>query len=138
MYLTLYLTLYPYLFSSCTCRFKFIVFLVLTKVWMILISCEKKKIALYNFGIQHTVKQYTVCPRSLDPFYIVTYYTKWVKTSRTHISHMSPGCSVGRPGYFASPLKTFSLPTIYHLRYKQIIDNRPGELKVTRKFFFKP
>ena len=26
----------------------------------------------------------TVCPRSLDPLYIVTYYIKWVKTSWTY------------------------------------------------------
>ena len=26
----------------------------------------------------------TVCPRSSDPFYIVTYYIKWVTTSWTH------------------------------------------------------
>ena len=27
-------------------------------------------------------QNYTVCPRSSDPFYIVTYYIKWVTTSR--------------------------------------------------------
>ena len=26
----------------------------------------------------------TVCPRSSDPFYIVTYYIKWVTTSWTY------------------------------------------------------
>ena len=26
---------------------------------------------------------YTVCPRSNDPFYIVSYYIKWVTTSWT-------------------------------------------------------
>ena len=26
----------------------------------------------------------TVCPGSSDPFYIVTYYIKWVTTSTTH------------------------------------------------------
>ena len=26
---------------------------------------------------------YTVCPRSSDPFYIVSYYIKWGTTSRT-------------------------------------------------------
>ena len=26
---------------------------------------------------------HTVCPRSSDPFYIVTYYIKWVTTSWT-------------------------------------------------------
>ena len=28
----------------------------------------------------------TVCPRSSDPFYIVSYYKKWVTTSWTHSS----------------------------------------------------
>ena len=28
----------------------------------------------------------TVCPRSSDPLYVVTYYIKWVNTSWTHIS----------------------------------------------------
>ena len=29
-------------------------------------------------------KEVTVCPRSSDPFYIVTYYKKWVTNSWTH------------------------------------------------------
>ena len=28
---------------------------------------------------------FNVCPKSLDPFYIVTYYIKWVKTSWTYL-----------------------------------------------------
>ena len=28
--------------------------------------------------------QYTVCPRSNDPFYIASLYIKWVTTSRTY------------------------------------------------------
>ena len=27
---------------------------------------------------------YTVCPKSSDPFYIVSYYIKWVTTSGTY------------------------------------------------------
>ena len=27
---------------------------------------------------------YTVCPRSGDPFYVVSYYIKWLNTSWTH------------------------------------------------------
>ena len=27
---------------------------------------------------------YTVCPRSSDPFYVVTYYINWVTTSWTY------------------------------------------------------
>ena len=30
------------------------------------------------------VKKYTVCPKSSVPFYIVTYYIKWVTTSWTY------------------------------------------------------
>ena len=29
----------------------------------------------------HTIIRHTVCPGSSDPFYIVTYYIKWVTTS---------------------------------------------------------
>ena len=40
-----------------------------------------------NIGPAASMKQgskvYTVCPRSSDPFYIVTYYIKWVTTSWT-------------------------------------------------------
>ena len=30
------------------------------------------------------MNMYTVCPRSSDPYYIVSYYTKWVTTSWTY------------------------------------------------------
>ena len=30
----------------------------------------------------------TVCPRSSDPFYIVSYYIKWVTTSWHTVSHV--------------------------------------------------
>ena len=43
----------------------------------------------------------TVCPKSLDPFYIVKYSIKWVKTSGTYIHHLQfknikrcNGCSI--------------------------------------------
>ena len=44
---------------------------------------------------------YTVCPRSSDPFYIVTYHIKWVTTSwiysTTFISiNKFGGCKGGR------------------------------------------
>ena len=29
---------------------------------------------------------YTICQRSSDPFYLVSYYIKWVTTSWTHSS----------------------------------------------------
>ena len=34
----------------------------------------------YSQELQNT----TICPRSSDPFYIVTYNKKWVTTSWTH------------------------------------------------------
>ena len=42
--------------------------------------------AVHLQGVQHchpAQTQGTACPRSLDPNYLVTYYIKWVKTSRT-------------------------------------------------------
>ena len=40
---------------------------------------------LYYLGCCiHMWYTYTVCPRSLDPFYIVTYYVKWDETSWTY------------------------------------------------------
>ena len=35
----------------------------------------------------HTNIDGTVCPGSSDPFYIVTYYIKWVTISWTHSSY---------------------------------------------------
>ena len=57
-------------------------------------SKQKSKQKAMNFlrqkGIKIAKKRYngefcilTVCPRSSDPFYIVTYYIKWVTTSWT-------------------------------------------------------
>ena len=31
---------------------------------------------------------YTVCPRSSDPYYMVSYYTKWVTISWTYCSNL--------------------------------------------------
>ena len=41
---------------------------------------------LYLFFEQYILlcRYYTMCPRSSDPFYIVSYYIKWVITSWTH------------------------------------------------------
>ena len=36
------------------------------------------------FTDHRTDGSYTVCPGSSDPFYIVTYYIKWVTTSWTY------------------------------------------------------
>ena len=36
-----------------------------------------------NISPDFDVNTYTICPRSSNPFYIVTYYIKWVTTSWT-------------------------------------------------------
>ena len=42
------------------------------------------KIRIFTSTKTKVVKvQSTLCPRSLDPFYIVSYYIKWVTTSWT-------------------------------------------------------
>ena len=33
---------------------------------------------------KNLIVNYTVSPRSSDPFYVVSYYIKWVTTSWTH------------------------------------------------------
>ena len=52
----------------------------------------------YFLDIQYIL--YTVCPRSNDPFYVETYYIKWVTTSWTYSTkldvpseHMDPSVS---------------------------------------------
>ena len=52
----------------------------------------------FRFQIQHSLRQFsksrchnknlthTVCPRSSDPIYILSYYTKWVTTFWTNSS----------------------------------------------------
>ena len=42
----------------------------------------KKKMLFLNLNTILT--PYTICPRSSDSFYIVSYYIKWVTTSWTH------------------------------------------------------
>ena len=44
-------------------------------------SCEVNVVTVCLWLYSYTC--YTVCPSSLDPIYIVTYYTNWVKTSWT-------------------------------------------------------
>ena len=34
-----------------------------------------------------SIRKSTICPRSLDPFNIVSYYVKWAKTSWTYSVH---------------------------------------------------
>ena len=45
------------------------------------VSCESR--GPFSIGGK-LLDHHTVCPRSSDPFYIVTNYIKWVTTSWTH------------------------------------------------------
>ena len=42
-------------------------------------------------GAKFLYEWYTVCPRSSDLFYILTYYLKWVPTSWTHSTNIIIG-----------------------------------------------
>ena len=48
---------------------------------------------------------YTVCPRSSGPFYVVTYYIKWVTTSWTHSTLLYYNSK--KPGYVRGKKKSF-------------------------------
>ena len=39
----------------------------------------------------YSINMYTICPRSSDPFYIVSYYIKWVTTSWTYSIYLTEG-----------------------------------------------
>ena len=46
----------------------------------------------YLSSIQIRIHMFTVCPRSLDPFYEVTYYIKWFETAWTYgVKHIPAG-----------------------------------------------
>ena len=49
---------------------------------MTMYSCISYKLQKDMYNVSYT----TLCPRSLDPLYIVICYVKWVKTSWTHSS----------------------------------------------------
>ena len=80
-------------------RFYFLHFFVLTRIIIksldkkFSLCCMSKKSwpilcsnLLYNVGQDFLNILYsTIRPRSLDPFHVVTYYKKWVKTSWTYI-----------------------------------------------------
>ena len=54
---------------------------------------EIKSIIIVNnkrtFAAELLASDNTVCPRSSDTFYIVSYYIKWVTTSWTHSSKVN-------------------------------------------------
>ena len=45
---------------------------------------KKRKIPAKSGKMAYKRIFLAACPRSLDPFHIVSYYIKWVKTSRTY------------------------------------------------------
>ena len=69
----------------------------------------------------------TVCPRSSDPFYIVSYYIKWVTTSWTNSTILST-CSL----VYLS-LSFYYLPLVWqvHLHSLQVIlpDQEGGQVR---------
>ena len=54
------------------------------KIVAVTASLHEPKTKQYYIFDHNTAKVFTVCPRSLDPCYIVSYYIKWVKTSWTY------------------------------------------------------
>ena len=52
-------------------------------------SIDARKLWVIEFRIKCTV-----CPRSSDPFCIVTYYIIWVTTSWTYSTNISPSLAV--------------------------------------------
>ena len=48
---------------------------------IVIFNNRSKKLSLIKYFEILLVNKATVCPGSLDPFYMVRYYIKWVKTS---------------------------------------------------------
>ena len=66
--------------------------LVSLQAWNVFLQMSNSSLASCSVAVTKLNKQYytlkvnepdSVCPRSLDSFYIVTYHTKWVKNSLT-------------------------------------------------------
>ena len=59
-----------------------------TKIYNLITSyffaCRKRTAAGIIQNKISVWKKYTVCSKSSDPFYVVTYYIKWVTTSWTY------------------------------------------------------
>ena len=87
-----------------------ILFYICVLVWFLI--CVEKIIIILRQGSLHAVRRsvrllepldpksrkamvctvHTMCPRSSYPFYIVTYYIKWVTTSWTYRNAWEKGC----------------------------------------------
>ena len=72
----------------------------------------RPKFFLYFFQYE---SQYTVCPGSSDPFYVVTYYIKWVTTSWTYSNW-----------YFSDPTVKKNKIRILHLKASRILIRNPA------------
>ena len=53
------------------------------KIYLSMLKWEQI-VFFYDFQNTYIYFCYTVCPRSLDPFYTVTFHIRWVKTSWTY------------------------------------------------------
>ena len=63
----------------------FLIIWVRRSIWIcILYMATKNSDLCLNLYRCKNRLAYTVCPKSLDPFYLVTYYIKWAKTSLTY------------------------------------------------------
>ena len=56
-------------------------FICLHQVSFVCIRGEKLDFILDEGMFVNKVNLHTVCPRSFDPFYILCYYTQWIKSS---------------------------------------------------------
>ena len=63
---------------------------------------------------------YTICPRSSDPFYVVSYYIKWVTTSWTHSTYHIEIMRLLRQGFFWYT-GTTRPPFLPYRSYRQLI-----------------
>ena len=69
-------------------------------------------------------RQATICPRSSDPFYVVTYYIKWVTTSGTH---SIPPESVWESIYSFAFINTRFLLHVSNLAKAVALSNKVGQ-----------
>ena len=50
-------------------------------------ACDQHKFIFNQCLLPEDIFPSTICPRSSDPFYIVSYCIKWVTTSWTHVAN---------------------------------------------------
>ena len=65
--------------------------------FVILPVCKFRCFEFYIYAICRFVLNSAICPRSLDPFYIVSFYIKWVKTSWTYTTCQGGSNSAANP-----------------------------------------